>query len=391
MAAFLAGFFFLYSLLHAYVFVRARAALGLGYTFALLLALFMAVMISAPVVVRVLENVGLGLWARLLAFVGDTWMGLLFLFVIASIVVDVCRLALLVLGAVLHKDLSFFMLSPGPSFAVSVIAVAMVGVYGWFEARAIRTRKITVPTPKVSADGGPLRIVQISDVHLGLVVRQARLKRIVEQVRNASPDLLVSTGDLVDGQMNDADGVAVMLDGIRPRYGKFAVTGNHEFYAGLDQALAFTRRAGFHVLRGEAVTIPDAINLVGVDDPAGPGYGSSRKGEEALLSRVANGRFTLFLKHRPDVDPESTGLFDLQLSGHLHDGQIFPFRLITRLFFTYIAGFYNLPRGSALYVCRGSGTWGPPIRFLSPPEVTVIELVHGGPSPRGPKVLPSRN
>ena len=99
---------------------------------------------------------------------------------------------------------------------------------------------------------GAFRIVQISDVHLGLIVREERLKRIMEHVRKASPDLLVSTGDLVDGQMNDLDGVTDLLDGVKPRYGKFAVTGNHEFYAGLDQAIAFTRRAGFRVLRGRS-------------------------------------------------------------------------------------------------------------------------------------------
>ena len=378
MVTFLAAFFFLYSLVHAYVFVRACTALDLGYASAFPLAVFMVVIISAPVIVRLLENVGLGLWARVAALVGYTWMGLLLLLVTAFVVADMGRLALFVCGAIFQKDLSFLIPSAGPRFKVSVVVVAIVALYGWFEAWAIRTERIIVASPKISADGSPLRIVQISDVHLGLMVRQDRLKRIMEHVRKASPDLLVSTGDLVDGQMNDLDGVTELLDEVKPRYGKFAVTGNHEFYAGLDQALAFTRRAGFRVLRGEVVTIPDAINVVGVDDPAGPGYGSSNKGEEALLSRAGNGRFTLFLKHRPDFDPQSAGLFDLQLSGHLHDGQIFPFRLIVRLFYTCIAGLRTLPRGSTLYVSRGSGTWGPPIRFLSPPEVTVIDLVHGG-------------
>ncbi len=295
--------------------------------------------------------------------------------VTAFIVVDLFRLAVFLLSVTLQKDLSFLIPPAGPSFKVSLMCVAVVAVYGWFEARAIRTERIVVRSPKIAADARPFRIVQISDVHLGLIVREERLKRIMEHVRKASPDLLVSTGDLVDGEMNDLDGVTDLLDGVKPRYGKFAVTGNHEFYAGLDQALAFTRRAGFRVLRGEVVTIPDAINIVGVDDPSGPGYRSSNNGEEGLLSRAANGRFTLFLKHRPDVAPQSTGLFDLQLSGHLHDGQIFPFRLLVRLFYPHIAGLRALPRGSALYVSRGSGTWGPPIRFLSPPEVTIIDLV----------------
>lgn len=379
MLTFLAGFFFLYGLLHTYVFVRARAALGLGHASTLLLGLFMIIMILAPVIVRFLEKAGLGLAARFLAFVGYTWMGLVFLLVMALIIVDLCRLALFVFAAVFQKDLSFLVNAAGPCFVVPLIVVALVGIYGWFEARAIRIDRIEILTSKISADASPLRIAQVSDVHLGLIVRQDRLKRILEQVRSASPDLLVSTGDLVDGQMNRLDGLSELLDEVKPRCGKFAITGNHEFYAGLEQALAFTRRAGFRVLRGEVVVIPGVINVAGVDDSMGPGYAASNKGEEALLFQAANGRFTLFLKHRPDVNAESIGLFDLQLSGHLHDGQLFPFRLIIRLFFPHIAGLTGLPRGSTLYVSRGSGTWGPPMRFLAPPEVTIIDLVHKAP------------
>jgi predicted MPP superfamily phosphohydrolase len=380
MVAFLAIFFFLYGLMHAYILVRAGTALELGLGSVLPLAFFMVLMIWAPIIVRLFEKAGLALWARIAAFVGYAWMGLVFLIVTSLIIVDFFRLVVLLLSTTLQRDLSFLTLPQGPSFRISLLCVALVGLYGWFEARAIRTERIVVHSPKVSAGAGPLRIVQISDVHLGLIVRQERLKRIMEQVRKASPDVIVSTGDLVDGQMNDLDGVASLLDGVKPRYGMFAVTGNHEFYAGLEQALAFTRRAGFRVLHGEAVTVPGTITIVGVDDPSGPGYRSSNRGEGTLLSKTAGGTFTLFLKHRPDIDPESTGLFDLQLSGHLHDGQIFPFRLLVRLFYPHMAGLRALPGGSLLYVSRGSGTWGPPIRFLAPPEVTIIDLVNQDPS-----------
>ena len=179
----------------------------------------------------------------------------------------------------------------------------------------------------------------------------------MDRVREADPDILVSTGDLVDGQMTDMDGLADMLKAVRPRYGKFAVTGNHGIYSGLGQALAFTRTAGFHVLQQEAVVVGDAINVVGVDDPAGPGYGSSSTGEHKVLSAASNGKFTLFLKHRPVVDRESLRLFDLQLSGHVHDGQIFPFRLITRLFYPLIAGYYPFGPHAGLYV-SGDGHMG---------------------------------
>ena len=376
MALFLTGFFFLYSLLHFYFFVKAKTALGLGLPRAVPLAFLMILMVTAPVLIRLSENAGLELLARFMAYAGYTWMGLLFLFICVSVVIDLYRLALNLTWVIAGTRLSWLAISPRSYFLLSLAIAAAIGLYGWFEARAIRSVHVRIVTSKIPARVSPLRIVQISDVHLGLTVGEGRLKRIMERVREADPDILVSTGDLVDGQMNGLKGVIELLQAVSPRRGKFAVTGNHEFYAGLGQALAFTTSAGFRVLRGEAVTVDGAVNIVGVDDPSGPGYGSSSAGEKQILSTVSNGRFTLFLKHRPAVDRESRGLFDLQLSGHVHDGQIFPFRLITKLFYPLVAGYYPLGPDSAIYVSRGSGTWGPPLRFLSPPEVTVIELVR---------------
>jgi predicted MPP superfamily phosphohydrolase len=160
-------------------------------------------------------------------------------------------------------------------------------------------------------------------------------------------------------------------------HGKFAVTGNHEFYAGLDQAVRFTEEAGFTMLRGEARPVAGFMTIAGVDDPTGKRFGLFRGPEEgALLKGVARGRFTILLKHEPVIAKDATGLFDLQLSGHTHKGQIFPFNYIVKIFYPHDAGLVHLPQHAFLYVSRGSGTWGPPIRFLSPPEVTIIKLVH---------------
>jgi hypothetical protein len=130
------------------------------------------------------------------------------------------------------------------------------------------------------------------------------------------------------------------------------------------------------MLRGERVDL-EGVTIAGVDDPQARSFGLYRgKPEKDLLSDVPDSRFILLLKHRPLVDGNSRGLFDLQISGHVHRGQIFPFSIITGLYYQTQAGFATLSDGSSLYVSRGSGTWGPPIRFLSPPEVTVIDLVH---------------
>jgi len=208
-------------------------------------------------------------------------------------------------------------------------------------------------------------------------VRRERLERVVAQISAASPDILVSTGDLVDGEINRLTGLAELLTDIKPRYGKYAVIGNHEAYAGLRKALTFTEKAGFRVLRGESAVAGGLVNIAGVDDPVIRRISNEAPAsEKRLFETLDRGRFTLLLKHRPAVEKESLGLFDLQLSGHVHKGQIFPFNLLTHLFYPVKMGYSRYPKGSALYVSRGTGTWGPPIRFLAPPEVTVIELRH---------------
>jgi predicted MPP superfamily phosphohydrolase len=144
----------------------------------------------------------------------------------------------------------------------------------------------------------------------------------------------------------------------------------------LDPALAFTREAGFALLQGESIS-NGVINIAGVNDPTGVQMKIEQPvSEKDLLSKLPKDKFTLFLKHRPVIDSESPGLFDLQLSGHTHKGQIWPFTFVSAAFYPMNDGRHNLARGSVLSVSRGSGTWGPPIRFLSPPHVTVIELVR---------------
>jgi len=367
----------LYSLLHLYVFLKMRSALAFSGVTAIFLIVFMALMVSAPVVVRVLEGNRFDVTARLISYLGYTWMGLVFLFFFCSLAIDMYRLLVYATGRMFHTGFPFLLPSPRIAFFIALLPALAIAVFGLYEARTIRTETVVIRSPKIPKEIGALTIAQISDVHLGLIVRHKRLKRILNVVRRAKPDILVSTGDLVDGQIDNLNGLAELLQVVNPPYGKFAITGNHEFYAGLDQALNFAQSAGFTVLRGETSDAAGIITVAGIDDPTGKYFGSYKGvSEKALLSHLSKKRFVLLLKHLPVVNKEALGLFDLQLSGHTHKGQIFPFNLITRLFFPYHTGLIPLSHGSQLYVSRGSGTWGPPIRFLSPPEVTIIKLVH---------------
>jgi len=376
MRIFLVVFFLIYGSLHLYAFLKAKGALSLSARAGIPLIILMAVMTSAPVIVRYLEGLKLEFLARAMSYTGYVWMGVLVLFFAFAVCIDMYRLLLYLLGLIVHTDLAALSLSVKASFFIPLVCALTAGCYGFFEARHIRVEHLSIKSSRIPAESDGLKIVQISDVHVGLIVREDRLRIIAEKVKAESPDILVSTGDFVDGQINRLNGLTEIFHQIKPAYGKYAITGNHEYYAGLDQAIEFTRKAGFTLLRGEAVEVA-GIYIAGVDDSTGNQFGMfNGNSEKELLSGLDHNKFKILLKHRPVVSNDGTGLFDLQLSGHTHKGQIFPFSLVTKLYYPKHAGWLDLKNGSHLYVSRGSGTWGPPIRFLSPPEVTVIELRH---------------
>ena len=375
MFLFLLTYFLIYGGSHLYCLLRAKAAFRLKPKATLLLGVFMLAMVVAPIAVRLTEKAGHERLAMVFSYIGYTWMGLLFLFFAGSLAVDSYRIFIWILGRLLKKNPLKMQLSGKAVFFIPLAFSLIVSVIGAFEAWDIRTERVAVSSPKIPPEQGTIRVVQISDVHLGLIVRQKRLHKILQAVKAAEPDLLVSTGDLVDGQVARLNGLAEILQDIKPRYGKYAVTGNHEYYAGLEQSVAFTEKAGFTLLRNRGMTIVDGLNIAGVDDRVGKRFGNKPSiSEKNMLKSLDQKNYTVLLKHRPEVEPGSPGLFDLQLSGHTHKGQIFPFNIITWFYFPIHWGCLNPVDHCYLYVSRGSGTWGPPIRFMSPPEVTLIEL-----------------
>lgn len=377
MTFFLITFFLVYGGMHLYIVARIRGAFHLSAGANLGLIMFAVIMIFAPIIVRMSERYGYEALSRFMSYTGYIWMGVLLLFFTSSLLFDFYRLLVYTGGRILHMDLSCLRLSPIYVFVLPMLISLGINVYGYFEAKNVKTEKMTIKSSKIPEAAGRIRIVQISDVHIGLIVRNERLKRIVEGIKKAEPDILVSTGDLVDGQINSLVEPLTFLRDINPRYGKFAITGNHEFYAGLGQSLDFMQSAGFVVLRGGGMNVAGVLNIAGVDDPAGARYGlPTGVSEKIMLSKLPGQYFTLLLKHQPVVNGGTSGLFDLQLSGHTHGGQIFPFNLITRRIFPFHRGYFALPNHSHLYVSRGTGTWGPPIRFLLPPEIIVIDLIH---------------
>lgn len=371
MLLFVISFFTIYAAMHALVFWGIHPLLAGHPLLPTLTAGWMALMVVSPVAVRLLDRGGYQLPARALAWVGYSWMGFLFLAFVLFLLFGLWHLLVLALGKLLPAAGLLTIHRPAAA-ALVLLAVLAAGLYGFFEASALRVETVQLISAKLPDGVARLRIVQISDLHLGLIHREEMLAPIVARIEQLNPDLLVATGDIVDAQISHLEELSDLWNRLSPPLGKYAVTGNHEYYAGLDQSLDYLRRSGFTVLRNRVAAPADFLRIVGVDDPAGGGAPD----ELPLLAQTSQDAFVLLLKHRPTVATGGEGRFDLQLSGHAHGGQIFPFRLLTRLFYPLYDGLYRLAGGSVLYTSRGTGTWGPPMRILSPPEITLIEIVR---------------
>ncbi|HKK04579.1 MAG TPA: metallophosphoesterase [Gammaproteobacteria bacterium] len=357
-----------YAGMQLYGVAQAHTGLSLQWPVTSALVAWVALMTTMPFLVWRWEARG---WHRPVivgSWLGYTWMGLAFLFFWIA-------LAHNIIGALLTQFDPLYITSPRNAFFQACGITALVALYGFVDARRLRVEKVTLTSPKLPAGGKTLRIALISDVHLGAIVHTRRLRSILAELRRIEPDVLISAGDLVDGQADRLSDLEAMLADFRPPLGKFAVTGNHEYFVGLDRALAFHERAGFAVLRGQAEPVGEALTVAGVDDPTGKRMGQpGHTNERAALESAPRGHFTLLIKHQPLVDETASADVDLQVSGHVHKGQIFPFGWLVRLRYPVDTGLSEKPGGGWLYVSRGTGTWGPPFRVGAAPEITVFEF-----------------
>lgn len=363
MLSFISVALLVYGSMHLYAFGKVWRVFPHSPRLALVLALAGVVLTFSPIIIHYMEGQGWHSATLIGAWAGYTWMGFLFLFFCIIVVFDLVH----ALISLLHIKCS---LSEVKKLrAAGLLALAALG-YGLIEARQIHVEEIKVTTPKLAS--GRVTLAQISDLHLGIMMGDVFLERVIARLREIKPDIVVATGDIVDGQGDNLEGLVRRFQACAPPLGAYAVIGNHEHHAGLDSSLRFLRSAGFNMLRGESVTA-GGIMLAGVDDPGAhtPDQALRPDTRKKLASAIAN-NFIVLLKHQPVVDSDTP--FDLQLSGHIHGGQIFPFVYLTRLVYGVHTGLTRLADGRLLYVNRGAGTWGPPIRLFTPPEITLITI-----------------
>ncbi len=270
-------------------------------------------------------------------------------------------------------------------FFLHVMNMGILGVsgilcgYGLYEARrCARIARVTVPVRNLPEDLEKLRIVQITDIHVSPTIKRDYVQAIVDRVNTLSPDIIIFTGDIADGSVQDMRNETAPLAELSAPYGCYFVTGNHEYYSGVENWVKEVKRLGFTVLLNEHRIIQHGqgrLLLAGVTDyNAGRFLNSHKSSPEASLSGAPQSDVKLLMAHQPrSVFSAAREGFDIQISGHTHGGQYFPWNFLVGIQQPYTAGLYK--HGETwIYVSRGTGYWGPPFRIGVPSEITLITL-----------------
>lgn len=363
--------------LHVFLAVRLAPALALpaaGTLLTLLLAAS-ALLIPAGMLAR--------RWLQPPAADRLTWAGMLCMGLFSSLfVLGLAREVLLLVAWLAQRSGAGFAAEPLAMWSArAVVGLALLAsLLGFFNARrTAQVVRVEVRIPGLPPALQGLRIVQISDIHVGPTIKAAYLQAIVDRVNALDPDVVAVTGDLVDGSVPELAGHVAPLAQLRARDGVYFVTGNHEYYAGVHAWTAELRRLGLRVLHNEHVVIRRAdspLVLAGVPDFTGHHFDRAHVSDPAAaLAGAPADAPRVLLAHQPRTAPAAAAAgFDLQVSGHTHGGQFFPWSLFVPMQQPYTAGLHQLGR-LQVYVSRGTGYWGPPKRLFAPSEITELTLV----------------
>lgn len=376
-------FLILLGAIHTYLWLRLVRAPQLASPWRTVLTLAIVLAgASIPVVLIFFRSPAAPMLAKPLVWAAYIWLGTMFLLFVGSLALDVLRA-----GAWLLRRLTEAAPPDGERrrFLARMMAggVALTGggVAAWSIRAAVGpvgVRRVEVPLERLKRQHDGLTIAQLTDLHIGPTIGRGQLQAIVDSTNAIGADIVAITGDLVDGSVKDLRDAVAPLAQLRARHGVFFVTGNHEYFSGAPQWVEEISRLGIRVLRNERVEINhngEPLDLAGVDDASAArfGHGHGEDLARALAGRVP-GRTVVLLAHQPRTVRRSAAFgVDLQLSGHTHGGQIWPFGALVALQQLFLAGLHR-QGDTRVYVSRGTGYWGPPMRLGAPAEISRLIL-----------------
>jgi len=365
MTVFLTIVLSVWAAMHAYVFWRLGSVPWVAAHVSRLILIGSAVVLWASyLLARILGSLKLDPVALPLEFAAATWIGFLLLLFSCLLVTDAVTLG----GWLLPR------LAPTlRSWATGVAGVlSIIALIQGLRPPVVRDYEVQLAELPPERDG--LTLVAISDLHLGTLIGRQWLARLISRINELRPDLVVIVGDLLDGNVQRAEPLLPVLRELRAPLGVWTVTGNHEYYAGIERSVRLIEEAGYTVLRDCSAEVIPGLVLAGVDDlTARRQFGiGGRRVTTALANRRAGA--TIFLSHTPwETKTAAAAGAGLMLSGHTHNGQIWPFKFLVATRYPLMAGRCEID-GMPVIVCRGTGTWGPRMRLWRPGEMLRVRL-----------------
>ena len=314
----------------------------------------------------------------LLAWASLTLMGLFSSLFVLTLLRDVAAIVLFLAGLLgLAKAPGHWLDLSADGVVVVALLVTLIGLYN--ARKPPRVKIVDIPLKDLPPALQGFKIAQISDMHIGPTIKRPAMKHVVSTINRLEVDAVAITGDLVDGNVYELSRHVAPLAGLRSRHGTFFVTGNHEYYSGVHPWLKYLPTLGVRVLLNEHVIILHRhapIVIAGVTDFSAASYDTSHRTDVALaVTGAPRAAVKILLAHQPRsaTAAEAAG-FDLQISGHTHGGQFLPWNFFVRFQQPFTAGLHRV-KDMLIYVSRGTGYWGPPKRFGSPSEITLLRLI----------------
>ena len=296
-------------------------------------------------------------------------IGILFLLFCTTIIYDISRV-ILSYSPISDSRRKFFKKSLDIS---SFIVASSLSVRSVYEARFVKLEKVDI---KIKGLKKEYKIVQLSDIHIGGLINAEFIKQIVQRVNDLKPDLIVITGDLVDMDISKIEAALLELKALKSKYGIYFIVGNHEYFHGIEKIMSKVKSLGIRVLENENTYIGEddrGFNLAGVYDIFGYRVDHHLPDLYQALKNKKDAP-TILLAHQPKYLEEIGEGIDLVLSGHTHGGQLYPFKFLVQLAQPYISGLHQHTKDLQIYVNKGTGFWGPPMRLGATAEITEIQL-----------------
>jgi predicted MPP superfamily phosphohydrolase len=363
-------FYILNALINTYIFVRGFEGLELHPSLRLYYGIIFLIVSNCFIAGRILEKRYISLVSDIFIWIGSFWFAFILYFFLSAVLIDIVRLADLVghflPTGVANMQLKFFVMMG------DVCLIGLLCIIGYLNARKIRVKKLSFTIPKSNPSAKELTIAVASDIHLGTINGRSFTKKVVDTLNSLKPDIILLPGDIVDGDVEPVIklNLGEVLRMLHSRYGVYAVTGNHEYIGGVEPSVKYISDHGIRVLRDEHLEVA-GMTIIGREDRS---LGKTRKTIKELAEGIDNSKPIILLDHQPFKLDEAVSIgADIQLSGHTHNGQLWPLNFITKKVYELSWG-YKKKEQTHVYVSCGVGTWGPPMKIGNVSEILEIRL-----------------